>query len=220
MSNRVVRSDKQGLYITHDRRKYRLANSVLAKGDKVSLWGTPQENAIRIVRYGPRYEIDVTSGGRTWKSYKSDIEVDETWVTTETAPQIVERLEKGQANLTVHTQGGKKKVTVIIGSDGFDYRDFRREPKGYYQKNTTGMNILIPGKGLMMNWGEWDALVAAIEDARTNVEIGPAVAALKAEVDAEDMLQEYLREQGLSSPDDNGSSDASVGEVMREVASE
>ena len=200
MHNRIVHKDKIGIHVMEKRRKYRPpTNTAISAKEKVyvhtySAGQRAGDDRIYVTRFAEReYEITKDSMGREYRRAKPLVqEVEELWTTTDAFPQITERLKDGQSNIIVQCNGTKQ--TVVVGADGFNYRNYRKEP-GAYQKKTLGMNILLGD--LLLNWQEWDDLVAKVNDAREQVQIGPITEKLKAELEEHDCVQNYLREKGL-----------------------
>lgn len=195
MSARKVHKDKQGPYITDKRRKFRPTGPTAAQaGDQVQMyWQGPSADQDERKFY--KWKIDPATGLilRDPVNRTHVHEYVEVWRSTDVAPQIREHLKDGQMNLSIMANG--RQATIVVGADGFNYRDYRKEPKAS-QKHTAGMNVFITNK-LMFNWDEWDAVVAAVEQARDTVEIAPITMALQAEIDAEDEVQEFLAKNGL-----------------------
>jgi hypothetical protein len=202
MSNRVVKQDKNGLYITNDRRRFRPSGRTQAwKGQKVMTFAGDM-TAVK-----PRIEVRCyerqTTATKGWNGKPSTITknvpvwVEADWTTTDPRPQIAENLAKGQANLVVRTPAGN--ATVVVAADELKFRNYK--PKGstgwtYGCTDTTDKNVLITG-GILMNWEEWDKLVEHVNQSRHVVQIGPIAAKLEADIKAEDELQEFLVKAGL-----------------------
>lgn len=187
-----VHKDKTGLYVTKGRRKFRpTATTSAVKGDGVWLWrGAANDVSIR------KQEWDQ-------KNSQYILHYDEKWTTTDTPPQIRERLKDGQVNVVLGTD---TRPTAVVGHDGFNHGNFRRTPTmgayGYTnQTKSEGFNVLIVSQ-LMLTWDDWDELTAKIAEARTLVEIGPIATKLEDEVKAHEDLQDYLRGKGLVSDEE------------------
>jgi hypothetical protein len=194
---RKVQKDGKGIYVVNDRRKFRPDPNVATayvKGQQTSI--TRGYGATRL----PEDQLEVKFFDVQQRAYINA----ETWTTTDDFPQVKEKLKKGQIDLTVKAMRPSRTPAapiqadriVVVGADGVNYRGWRKEPSSHAQKGTAGANILIP-EAIMFSWDQWDALVQRIAQARDEVSVGPIVAALTEEVEAEENLQEYLKEKGL-----------------------
>lgn len=210
MNDRVIRSDKSGVYVINDRRRFRPANpTVYKKGDKVTLaWhrhpGPALDAKTQVIVYTwvtyPKGHPQNPTGPYTKHARLNE----ETWECHDPDPRVKERLKKGFTVLEIATSNGSLNA-VVAGDDGYDYTLFRKDPTGYKphhaSKSTRGINVHLHAKGkaghVQMTWDEWDKFVAQVNEQRDDVQVAPIAMRLQEEIDLDDQLQNYIRDKGL-----------------------
>jgi hypothetical protein len=165
MSDRTVHKDKIGLYISDKKRKFRPQGpTVCEKGTKTYSYQ---------VYKAPEDELHVREGTTknpdgTWKT-RSELWA-ETWKTTDPVPEPeIKNVDKG-AQVNIRRKIGRASIRVIVGENGFDYGQYKRDARPGSYLCTDGKDLMISmNNSCLMTWEEWDDLVQDIEHYRTEV---------------------------------------------------
>lgn len=216
IGDRVVRSDKKGLYVINDRRRWRPKGpTVHAKGDKVDvgLYATGLPNlaakGTQVYVYGYKtVKKMVTPQWQGSKPYEQTtyerINV-ECWECHDPDPRPAEQIKQGWKKFDATVERGHMSV-VVASDDGYDYGQFRRAPTGYKahisKQPTVGINVHLHVSGytsghVQMTWAQWDELVKTIEEDRNTVQVAPIANKLEEEIRLDEELQTYMQEKGL-----------------------
>lgn len=172
MSNRKVHKDKIGLYIKDKKRRYRPTGSTVAKeGERVYahlVYQDPDRMKVRESSYMPDGSHKLMPDGKH-KAY--DHLWKEDWKTTDPVPEPeIKNIDKG-AQVNIRRKINGTNLRVVIGEDGFDYNQYKREPdRAHSQICTKGKDLLISmNSACLMTWDDWDDLVRDIDYYRTEV---------------------------------------------------
>jgi hypothetical protein len=180
---RKVRKDKTGLYVKFNDRIFRptLPTKTAIQMGSVGISTANQPNAIYVVQYGT---------AANWSPAQP--RVGEVWSTTDPA-----KVPKPDPNQTlVKVRAGGVDINVLVSSKGA-LRLTNGSTVMTNSKRSADIAMSMNGTAVM-SFQEFQDLVDQVNTAISELKVRGIVSSLAAEVAAEDQLQEYLAEKGLT----------------------
>jgi hypothetical protein len=210
MGKRIVKQDAKGLYITDNKMKFRppappvkVDGSPLTEGDPVimgwvgSHYIKQQANGQVIpppsVHAGYRTNVQATEHAplQTPHSYGYWISTDPMPKPKPRAPLLTPRRVKKK------NDDGSTQYNIAIPNSHFPHSPIKvatsKSDVKYGSNSATDRHVYLNAKHLL-TWDEWDQLVETVEEARALC----ITEILRSDLEAEDMLQEYLTKKGLA----------------------